>query len=238
MPTKAVGVRLGNYIMNIDSNNKKSYHFMPEIMFGITNKLMGHIGLVTSNRLGKLNAEGVSLYAKYRFLSNDNVHRHYRMAAFGRWSNNISPIHMLETNLQMHNSGYEIGTIATQLLHRTAINGSLSLQRAISTKQSHYHYIGLNNSLNYSLAIGQLLYPKIYTSYKQTNINIMAELIGQYNLVLRKGFIDIAPSIQFILNSIARVDVAYRTNIFTAINRDFSKGIIVKFEYNFFNAFK
>ncbi len=238
MPSKSVGVRLSNYIMNIDSSNQKSYHLMPEIMVSVTNKLMAHLALVTSNRLGKVHSEGISLYTKYRFLSNDNVHRHFRMAAFGRYSYNISPIHMQEINLYMHNSGYEVGTVATQLFHKTAINGTVSLQRAITTNKSKFIYPNLNNAINYSFSIGQLIHPKTYTSYKQTNVNVMLELIGQHNIGNNKGFIDIAPSLQFIINSVARIDLAYRTNLNNQLIRSFSKGLIIKFEYNFFNAFK
>jgi hypothetical protein len=238
MPSKSIGIRMGNYLMQTDSNKKTSYHLMPEIMVSVTNKLMVHMALITSNRKLSLDAEGVSFYAKYRFLSIDNVHRHLRMAGFGRYSYNTSPIHMLENSLLMHNSGYEYGAVATQLLHKTAISSTISLQRAISTKKSHYHYTGLNNSLNYSLSFGQLLLPQKYKSYKQANVNAMIEFIGQHNLVKNKGFIDIVPSVQCILNSVARIDIGYRTNLKNDLLRTYSKGILIKFEYNFFNAFK
>lgn len=238
IPAKSLNLRLANYFMQIDTSKKTSYHAMPEIAFGINNNLMLRVSIVSSNRLLKLNAEGINLYAKYRFFSKDDVHKHFRMAAFARWSTNNSPIHMQEMNLLMHNSGYEVGTVATGLLHKTAISTSVSYQRAISTAKVKNPFIDLQNSANYSLSFGQLLLPKKYTSYKQTNVNVMLEFLGQVNPGNNKGYLDIVPSIQAIFNSVARLDIGYRTQIAGTIQRDFSKGFILKLEYNIFNALK
>ncbi len=239
MPTKSLGIRLSNYIMNVDSSNETSYHLMPEMMLGLSNKWMVHVSAISSNRLGKINVEGVSLYTKYRFFSNDNVHRHFRMAAFARWSSNNTPIHMHEVNLLMHNSGYESGLIATQLLHKIAISGTASIQKATSSSKTKWPYEGnLNKSINYSFSLGKLLFPKKYTSYKQANVNIMAEFLGQYNLGDGRYYLDIVPSVQVILNSVARIDLAWRKELEGSLHRSASKGLILKFEYNFFNALK
>jgi hypothetical protein len=235
---KSLNVRAANYFMNIDSNNKKSYHLMPEFSVGVNNKLMLRLSFIASNRVGGLDVEGYNLYAKYRFLSLDDVHKHLRMAVFSRFSKNVSPIHMQEHNLLMHNSGYELGTVATQLLHKTAISANLSYQRAINTDKAKFIYPNGFNSINYALSVGQLIFPKKYVSYKQVNFNTMVELIGQYNTGIKGGFVDIVPSIQFIVNSTARIDLGYRTNLQNNIIRSFSKGFILKLEYNFFSAFK
>jgi hypothetical protein len=239
MPTKSIGVRVSNYFMNVDSSNKTSYHVMPEIMLGLSKKWMAHVSAISSNRLGKINVEGLSLYTKYRFLSIDNVHRHFRMAGFARWSSNNTPIHMHEVNLLMHNSGYESGLIATQLLHKVAISGTASIQKATSSSKTKWPYEGdLNKSINYSFSLGKLLLPKKYTSYKQANVTIMAEFLGQYNLGDRRYYLDIVPSVQVILNSIARIDLAWREELRGSLHRSSTKGFILKFEYNFFNALK
>jgi hypothetical protein len=239
MPTKSIGVRVANYFMQVDSSNKTSYHIMPEIMLGLSNKWMMHVGAISSNRLGKINIEGLSLYTKYRFLSVDNVHRHFRMAAFARWSTNNTPIHMHEVSLLMHNSGYESGIIITQLLHKVALSGAASIQKATSSTRTKWPYEGnLNKSINYSFSFGKLLLPKKYTSYKQANVNVMAEVLGQYNLGDRRYYLDIVPSVQVILNSVARIDLAWRSELRGSLHRSSSKGVILKFEYNFFNALK
>ncbi len=238
MATGSIGFRANNYFMQIDSTKKTSYHLMPEIMVGVTKKFMAHIALISSNRKNSLEVEGVTLYGKYKFLSKDEVHKHFRMATFGRYSYNSSPIHMQENSLLMHNSGYEYGVVATQLLHKTAYSVSTSIQKATNTNTVKYPYNGLQQSFNYSASVGHLFYPKSYTSYKQTNINAMLEFVGQYNMGNQHQFIDMVPSLQFIIKSVARIDVAYRTQISGNLQRSFSRGVLLKFEYNIFNAFK
>ncbi len=236
LPAKAINIRAGNYFMQIDSTKATSYHIVPEIGFGLNKKLMLRISIIGSNRKGGVDIEGLNLYAKYRFLSLDDVHKHLRVAGYTRYTANVSPIHMQEINLTMHNSGYELGLVATQLLHKTAINGNLSYQRANSTTRNKFIFPNGQNSINYALSIGQLILPKKYVSYNQTNFNLMVELLGQFNTGLKGGFIDIVPSAQLIFNSNTRVDIGYRTNLQNNIIRSFSKGIILKLEYNFFNA--
>jgi hypothetical protein len=46
------------------------------------------------------------------------------------------------------------------------------------------------------------------TNYKQTNINLMVEFVGQ--TINENVYLDVVPAIQFIINSQARVDLAYR----------------------------
>ena len=55
------------------------------------------------------------------------------------------------------------------------------------------------HAANYTLLVGKLMLPKEYTSYKQTNMNLMLEVLGQVNLNTGYSFLDIAPSLQFIL---------------------------------------
>ena len=80
--------------------------------------------------------------------------------------------------------------------------------------------------------------PKIYTSYKQTNVNLMLEFLGQRLNENKKSYLDIAPSIQFIINSQARVDFGYRKQLYSTMERTAPNGMVLKFEYTFFNAFK
>jgi hypothetical protein len=49
------------------------------------------------------------------------------------------------------------------------------------------------------------MYPKKYTNYKQTNINLMVEFVGQTINENGKSYLDVVPAIQFIINSQARL---------------------------------
>ena len=92
--------------------------------------------------------------------------------------------------------------------------------------------------MNYTLSVGKLMLPKVYKSFKQTNVNLMLELLGQRLNENRKSYLDIAPSIQFIINSQARVDIGYRQQVYSTMIRTAPNGMVLKFEYTFFNAFK
>ncbi|RYD89747.1 MAG: hypothetical protein EOP54_25125 [Sphingobacteriales bacterium] len=86
---------------------------------------------IAGNTRGRFTTDGASLYAKYRFLSNDEVQKHFRMAVFGRASYITSPIYQQEIETAMYNSGFEGGIVATQLLHKLALSSAiLSVQRS------------------------------------------------------------------------------------------------------------
>ena len=132
------------------------------------------------------------------FFSNDEVQRHFRMAAFGRASYNTSPIQQQEIETAMYNSGFEGGVVATQLLHKLALSSSVSYERAMDNgSQNKFHHKEYANAVNYSLSAGRLILPKHYKNFNQTNLNLMVELLGQYNPGLQRSYLDVAPSVQF-----------------------------------------
>lgn len=239
MAAKSIGLRLNNYLMRETNTSQTNFHGVPEIMIGVSKKIMIHLDAFISNRNKALAAEGGSIYAKYRFLSNDEVQKHFRMAAYGRYSFNNSDIHQEEINLYGHNSGYEAGIIATQLLHKAALSSGISFLKANDNGVNNkYPYGNINSkAINYTLSVGKLMLPKAYTDYKQTNVNLMLEFLNQYNLGSGKYYMDIAPSVQFIFNSVARIDLGYRQQLSSSFNRTAPNGWIVRFEYNLFNAF-
>ena len=238
MAAKSIGVRAMNSFMNELDGSGINYHLMPEVMWGINKKWMVHAQGFISNRNTKLVTEGGSLYAKYRFLSNDDVHSHFRMATYARLSTNNSDIHQEEIETMGHNSGYELGLIATQLLHKVAISASVSYEKAMDNSSvNKFPTLQANNAINYTLSVGKLMLPKEYTNYNQTNINLMLELLGQ-RLSNGKSFLDMAPSVQFIIKSQARIDFGYRYQLYNNMLRTAPNGFILKLEYTFFNVFK
>src|SRR4051812_31687033 len=130
MAARSIGFRLDNSIMDEINSSKTNYHLIPEIRVGVSKKLMIEGGAFFSNRNQRFRAEGGSLYAKYRFLSNDAMQRHFRMAAFSRVSFNNSDIHQEEINMYGHNTGFEAGVVATQLLRKVALSSSVSAMKA------------------------------------------------------------------------------------------------------------
>ena len=239
MPGKSLGVRDMNAFM-YEKDGKLNYHNMPELMWGINKKWMVHVqGFISNRQEGGFETEGGSLYAKYRFYSEDDIQSHFRMALYGRYSLNKADIHQQELETMGHNTGYEAGFIATKLLHKVAISSSLSYERALDNGEKYkFPTAESNSAMNYTLSVGKLMLPKVYKSFKQTNVNLMLELLGQRLNENKKSYLDIAPSIQFIINSQARVDIGYRQQVYSTMIRTAPNGMVLKFEYTFFNAFK
>ncbi len=236
----SIGIRVDNLIMNEINSSRINYHFIPEIIYGVSNKLMVQGNLFFSNRNNTFVGEGGSLYAKYRFLSKDAVQKHFRMAAFGRISYNNSDIHQEEINLYGHNSGFEAGIVATQLLKKVALSSSFSFLNATDNGRNNKFPYGSNNNnaINYTFSVGKLMLPREYKSYKQTNVNLMVEFLAQVNTGSGKYYMDIAPSVQMIFNSQSRVDIGYRNELKGSLLRTAPRGVFIRLEHNLFNAFK
>ena len=239
MPAHSVGLRTSNWLMQEqDADGGLNYHFIPEVMWGVNKSLMLHAEGFFSNRAGRFVTEGGAVYAKYRFLSRDGDHRHFRMAAFGRASVNNSEVHQEEIETNGHNSGLEGGLIATQLLHKTALNATASFEHAMNGDRATGEYAtGLaDKAVNYTVSVGQLLLPKKYTGYGQTNLNLMLEVLGQHLSQTGRSFLDIAPSVQFIFNSQTRVDIGYRRQLYSTMQRTAPNGFMLRLEHLLFNA--
>jgi hypothetical protein len=238
-PARSITFRLDNSIMDEINTSRINYHMIPEIMIGISKKLMVSGDVFFSNRQKDFKVEGGSIYAKYRFLSIDAVQRHFRMAAFGRLSFNNSDIHQEEINMYGHNTGVEFGMVATQLIRKVALSSTISLSDATDNGNNNKFIYGTKESkaANYTFSIGKLMLPKEYSNYSQTNINLMLEFVSQLNFGSGKYYMDLAPSVQMIFNSQSRVDIGYRKELSTTLLRTAPNGFFIRLEYNFFNAF-
>lgn len=239
VPAGSLGIRLGQSIFKEQMKSGYSYHLMPEVTLGINKNLMVRTSMFVSNRSNQLVAEGASFYTKYRFLSTDDLHSHFRMAAFGRYSFNNADIHQEQLEIMGQNTGFETGIVATQLIKKVAISASVSFEKAFDNKPDYrFPTAQSDNATNYTLSFGRLMYPKKYTNFKQKNINTMVEFVGQTLNENGKSYLDVVPSIQFIINSQARIDVAYRHELYSSMLRSAPNGFYLNLEYNFFNIIK
>lgn len=239
VPANSLSVRVSQSVFEQQFEKGFNYHLMPEVTYGLNKNLMIRASAFLSNRNNQFAAEGAGLYAKYRFFSTDDLNSHFRLAAFGRFSFNNSDIHQDQIEIMGQNTGFETGLVATKLIKKVAISSSLSFEKAFDN-QSNYPFpseLG-NNATNYSLSFGKLMYPKKYTSFKQTNINFMVEFVGQTINENGKSYLDVVPAIQFIFNSQARLDLAYRRELMSSMMRTAPNGIYLNLEYNFFNIIK
>lgn len=258
MPAKSFGVRLTNKLMPMQFDKSYSYRFEPEFMFGISKNFMLHANLYASNMFTKKFVfEGGSVYGKYRFLSVDRLHSHFRMTTFGKVSTIKNPAFISHTkrhyvNNQIHeetykiysdeieldgnNSGLSVGLVATQLLHKLAISGTAAYNNRWKNISFPATSGISNHMMRYSLSAGYLLLPRTYKNYRQTNLNLYAEFLAGSSLDKKGSFMDIAPGIQFIFNSISRIDIACRTRLTGSMSRLNTSSWLLRYEYNFLNA--
>ena len=240
MASKAIGLRLSNYIMRDDVSSNYSLYVNPEIMVGLSKKIMLHGEMFISNQHKNFLSEGGAFYMKYRFYSNDDIHSHFRMALYGRYASNNSELRQPAIDLNGRHSGYELGFIATKLINKVALSSTISFVEAMNNTNGH-DFISIENSgkeaINYGVSIGKLFLPKEYINYNQINVNGMMELLCQSNLHSHKTFVDIAPVVQFVLFSKMRIDLGYRFSLVNDLFRSASNGGLLRVEYNFFNVF-
>jgi len=238
MPTKSIGVRITNEGMF----NYPGYvsRTIPEVMFGFNKNLMAHAQAFLSDMDGKYRLEGGSIYAKYRFLSLDEAHSHFRASAFGRVSTSKRPTYTKDINLEGDNSGMQGGLIFTQLLHKLALSATLGYAHAFENQARQIAGMPRpNNMLSYSLSSGYLVLPITYKDYKQPNFNVYLELLGKTDPSSGQSYLDVAPAVQMILNSKTRIDLGYRFQATGDMEGRYTKNMyLVRAEFNFFNVLK
>lgn len=239
VPANSLGVNIMQSAFKEKFEPGYNYHFMPEVTYGLNKNIMARVSAFISNRSNQLVTEGGSFLLKYRFFSTDDLNSHFRLAAYGRYSFNNSDIHQEQIEILGHNSGFETGIIATKLINKLAISSSISFEKAMDNKPNYPFPDNIgDNATNYTLSFGKLMYPKKYTSFKQTNINLMIEFVGQTINENGKSFIDVVPAIQFIFNSQARLDFAYRKELMSSMFRTAPNGFYLNLYYTFFNLKK
>lgn len=214
--------------------------FAPEVMAGLNKKVMLRAGGSFSNmHQRQVQPEAAYLYGKYRFLSNDDVHSHFRMAAFAEAGYSKNPLVYDELNIQGDVSGVQGGIIATQLVHKLAVSATASYIKAFREDSEHdEHMQRITQAFSYSLSAGRLILPAVYKNYDQLNLNLYTEVLGQKALDGKAWFVDIAPSIQFIFKSNTKLNLGFRHQLGGNANRFNKQVFVVSAEHTFFNALR
>jgi hypothetical protein len=243
MPAHSISLKLTDHFVTSDNiYNRFSHRLMPQIMFGFTKKLMIHVGGTISNmHTPGFRFESGNFYIKYRFLSKDDIHKHFRMAVFFDASKTKAPFHYEEINLMGDKTGMEAGIIATQLWNKFALSATVSHTQVLDDSRfDKVIYIPerIYQSINYSLSGGLLVLPKEYTDYKQTNLNLYLELLGERSLDADKYCFDMAPAVQLIFNSNSKLNIGYRFQVAGNMTRMSNNSWQINFERTFLNALK
>ena len=244
MPAHSLSTKLNaNYIGKLQGNqNRFMQRYTPELMFGISKRWMIHVGGTFADmHTTNFRWESVYLYGKYRFISKDELHSHFRMAAFADVSYSRSPFHYDEISLQGDKSGVQAGIIATQLWNKLAVSATVShIQALDKSRNDKVQYIPsrIYQAMNYSLSAGYLLLPFEYVDYKQTNLNLYTEILAQQSLDRKAYYVDLAPAIQLIFNSNAKLNIGYRIELNGDMQRMTESSWLISLERTFLGALK
>lgn len=235
MPAKSLGIKLTGKLYNTGAASV-TQRYMPEFMMGINKSWMVHGSSTFSNIYSqRFRLESGKLYAKYRFYSSDDVHQHFRMAAFADAALTRNPYIYDEMNLDGDNSGVQVGMIATQLVNKFALSSTASYTKIFRSENLHHSNAALNG-LNYALSAGLLVLPKQYVSYNQTNLNVYLELLGMRSLDNHHYTLDLAPALQLIFNSNSKINIGYRFQVKGNMNRISTETYQISLERTIFNV--
>lgn len=243
VPANSVGIKLSsNYITRQNPYNRFMQRYTPEVLLGLSKKWMLKAGTTLADmHTNNFRWESAYLYGKYRFLSSDQMHAHFRMAAFAEAAYSRSPFHFDELSLQGDKSGIQLGIVATQLWHKLAVSATISHTQSLDGSRNEktiYLPSRVYQTMNYSLSAGYLLLPFQYTDYRQTNLNLYAELLAQQALDKKAYYIDFAPAVQLIFNSNTKLNMGYRFQLGSDMQRMATSSWMVSVERTFLNALK
>jgi hypothetical protein len=240
MPSRSLSFKLTGRYPDSKKNNYFKQRYNPEIMLGLNKNWMVHIaGSMSDYYSVKLRPESVKGYVKYRFLSNDDVHKHFRMASFAEVAYSRNEFWYDEFSLDGDLSGMQVGLIATQLVNKIAVSATAAYMQGFGEIPSHHLDGGDPRQMfNYSLSAGCLLFPKNYTSYKQTNLNLYLELLGSKGIKRGHYFADLAPAIQLIFNSTTKLNLGARFQLTGNMVRVGERTYLFSIEHTILNVLK
>ena len=200
----------------------------PSISYGLSKKIMVSGSFQFSNKpyeqdmMPNFGFSGFKLYSKQRILTTDKQKYHTRLSSFIKYSYHDNKFMKDNLDIEIQDTGFEFGIIATQLINKLAISVTSAVTRISNIDEKYtsgstvkWQKINLNTIQN-SISAGYLLFPRKYKSYKQTNFNLYLEYLT--NTILTRSFPDrynkfsstLAPGIQFIIMSRSRLDFSYK----------------------------
>ncbi|MBC7902272.1 MAG: hypothetical protein H7Y27_02580 [Gemmatimonadaceae bacterium] len=240
MPAKSLAAKIGFKSPDSKYNNYFKQRYLPELMLGLSKNWMIHVSTSFSDYYSNsIRWESVKTYLKYRFYSDDDVHRHFRLAAFAEGAYSRNPFLYDEINLDGDNSGVQGGLIATGLTGKFAMSATTSVIKVFADRMEHIHHEGHSlEALNYSVSAGYLLFPRSYTGYGQTNLNLYLEAIGMKGFSGSDYMLDLAPGLQVIFNSNFKVNIGARLQVTGNMTRVGENTFYLGLERTFLGALK
>ena len=229
--TKVVRLTNSNIFLdgyNIMGSIGNAFIVTPSLSYGLSKKIMLSGSIQFANKpyeqdmMPNFGLNGFKLYSKQRILTSDKQKYHTRLSSFLKYSYHENKFIKDNLDLELQDTGLELGIIGTQLINKLAISITTAITRISNideklTQGSTVKWQTTNlNTFKNSISAGYLLFPRKYNSYKQTNFNLYIEYLT--NTILNKEFplryhkfsSTFAPGIQFIILSRSRLDFSYK----------------------------
>ena len=226
-------VRLTNSNIFLDGSNimgsiGNAFIVTPSLSYGISKKIMLSGSIQFANKpyeqdmTPNFGLNGFKIYSNQRILSTDKQKYHTRLSSFIKYSYHEDKFMKDNIDIDLQDTGFELGLIGTQLINKLAISITTAITRISNideklTQGSTVKWQTTNlNTFKNSISAGYLLFPRKYNSYKQTNFNLYVEYLT--NTILNEDFpvrydkfrSTFAPGIQFIIMSRSRLDFSYK----------------------------
>ncbi len=242
-------VRLTNSNIFLDGSNimgsiSNAFIVTPSLSYGLSKKIMVSGSFQFANKpyeqdmMPNFGFNGFKLYSKQRILTTDKDKYHTRLSSFIKYSYHENKFMKDNLDLELQDTGFELGLIGTQLIKKLAISITSGFTRISNidekfTQGTTVKWQKTNvNTFKNSISAGYLLFPRKYKSYNQTNFNLYLEYIT--NTIITKDFPSrydkfsstLAPGIQFILLSRSRLDFSYKLR-----NGEMPEEFLVKLTY-------
>ena len=242
-------VRLTNSNIFLDGSNimgsiSNAFIVTPSLSYGLSKKIMVSGSFQFANKpyeqdmMPNFGFNGFKLYSKQRILTTDKDKYHTRLSSFIKYSYHENKFMKDNLDLELQDTGFELGLIGTQLIKKLAISITSGFTRISNIDEKFTQGTTIKwqktnvNTFKNSISAGYLLFPRKYKSYRQTNFNIYLEYIT--NTIITKDFPSrynkfsstLAPGIQFILLSRSRLDFSYKLR-----NGEMPEEFLIKLTY-------
>lgn len=243
MPARSLTVRSRTHMMGANAMyDRFTFRNNVQVVAGLTRRWTMRVGGSWGNmQTYSVKPESVGFYSRYRLLSTDEVHRHFRLAAFVEGAYTAAPFRHDEVSLMGDKSGLEAGIIATRLTNKLALSATASHTQVLHASRKNaalFDPARTFQTMQLSLSGGYLLLPREYRDYRQTNLNLYAELLSQRSLDNGRYYVDLAPALQLIFSSRTKLNLGYRFQLNGTMDRMAEQSWLLTLESTWLGVFK
>jgi hypothetical protein len=243
MPARSLTVRSRTHMMGENvMYDRFTFRNGLQLIAGLSGRWTMKVGGSWGNMMTyAVKPESIGFYSRYRFLYNDDVHRHFRLAAYVEGAYTAAPFDHDEVSLMGDKSGVEAGIIATRLTQRLALSVTGSHTQVLHYSRKNaalFDPARTFQTMQLSLSGGYLVFPREYKDYRQTNLNLYAELLGQRSLDNNRYYVDMAPALQLIFASRTKLNLGYRFQLGGTMNRMAQRSWLLSLESTWLGFFK